>query len=94
MAVKGAQISVFFVVYADPAITEKPQVMVEYLKDGVVAGRGAVELPAADAQGRIPYVMSSPAASLPPGDYEIHAVVKQGSTSAEDRAFVTVQAAP
>ena len=94
MAVKGAQISVFFVVYVDPAINEKPQVILEYLKDGAVAGRGAVELPAADAQGRIPYVMSSPAASLPPGEYEIHAVVKQGATSAEDRAFVTVQAAP
>jgi VWFA-related protein len=88
--VKGAQLSMFFVVYPDPAIPDKPQAMMEYIKDGQSVGRGEVPLPAPDAQGRIPYVMSAPAETLAPGMYEVRVVVKQGNTAAEDRAFVTV----
>ncbi|MDX2153985.1 MAG: VWA domain-containing protein [Bryobacteraceae bacterium] len=91
-AVKGALLAMFFVVYPDAAIAEKPHVTIEYIKDGQVIGKGDIDLPPADAQGRIPYVMSSPAENLPPGSYEIRAVVKQGDTVAEDRAFVTVEA--
>jgi hypothetical protein len=87
---EGAQLSMFFVVYPDPSIPEKPQAMMEYIKDGQSVGRGEVPLPAPDGQGRIPYVMSAPAETLAPGMYEVRVVVKQGSTAAEDRAFVTV----
>ena len=89
---KGSMMSMFFVVYPDPAIAEKPSLVIEYIKDGQVAGRGAVELPPADSKGRIPYVMSSSPESMPPGSYEIRAVVKQGTSATEDRAFVTVEA--
>lgn len=91
-AVKGASLATFFVVYPDPKIAEKPTLTIEYLKDGVVVGSGQVALPPADAQGRIPYVMSSPAEGMPAGTYEIHAVVKQGTTASEDRALITVAA--
>ena len=93
-AVKGAQMSMFFVVYPDPSIAEKPQVVMEYVLDGKPIGRGEVPLPAADASGKIPYVMSSPAENMPPGNYEVRLLVKQGNTVAEDRAFVTVAAKP
>ena len=93
-AVKGAQMSMFFVVYPDPAIAEKPQVVMEYVLDGKPVGRGEVPLPPADAFGKIPYVMSSPAENMPPGNYEVRLMVKQGNTMAEDRAFVTVAAKP
>ncbi len=93
-AVKGAQMSMFFVVYPDPNISDKPQVVMEYLLDGKPIGRGEVPLPAADASGKIPYVMSSPAENMPPGNYEVRLLVKQGNTAAEDRAFVTVAAKP
>ena len=89
-AVKGAMLSVFFVVYPDPAIAEKPQVTVQFLVGGNVVGSGELQLPAADALGRIPYVMSSSAESMPPGEYQIKAIAKQGSTTAEETAFVTV----
>jgi VWFA-related protein len=89
-AVKGAMLSVFFVVYPDPAIAEKPQVTLQFLVGGNVVGSGELQLPAADALGRIPYVMSSSAESMPPGEYQIKAIAKQGSTTAEETAFVTV----
>lgn len=91
-AAKGAMMSLFFVVYPDPAIPEKPQLTIEYIRDGQVVGKGEVQLPPADAAGRIPYVMSSSAEAMPPGSYEIRTVVQQGKTTAEDRAFVTVEA--
>ena len=88
---KGASLSMFFIVYPDPEITEKPQVIFEYLQDGNVVGRGSVELPPADGAGRIPYVMSSPVEAMKPGMYEIRAVVKQGASAAEERTFITIE---
>jgi hypothetical protein len=93
-AVKGALLSLFFVVYPDAKIPANPEGFVEYIKDGIVVGKGAIPLPAADAQGRIRYVMSSPAESMTPGTYEVRAVIKQGETRTEERAFVNVEAAP
>lgn len=91
-AVAGAQLSTFFVVYPDPSIPEKPQLLIEYLVDGQSVGKGEVPLPPPDAGGRIPYVMSSPAANMPPATYQIKAVVKQGQSVAEESAFVTISA--
>ena len=88
---KGALLSLFFVVYPDPSITEKPQAMVEFLLDGKSVGGGVVQLPEPDAKGRISYVLSSPAETFKPGTYEVHAVVKQGGTAAEDRTVVTIE---
>jgi hypothetical protein len=94
VANKGAMLSMFFVVYPDPAIADKPQVIMEYIRDGQVTGRGAIDLPAPDAAtGRIPYVMSSPAENMPPGNYEVRAIVKQGAAATEERAFFTIEAA-
>jgi hypothetical protein len=89
-AVKGAMLSVFMTIYPDPAIPDKPTLTIEYLVDGQVVGKGEVPLPAADDQGRIPYVMSSAAESLPPGNYQIRAIVRQGATTAEERTLITV----
>jgi VWFA-related protein len=89
---KGVMLALFFVVYPDPAIADKPQLTVEYIRDGQVVGKGDVLLPAADASGRIPYVMSSSAEAMPPGSYEIRTVVKQGASATEDRAFITIEA--
>ncbi len=93
-AVPGAQLSTFFIVYPDPKIAEKPQVVMEYIKDGQSLGKGEVPLPEADATGKIPYVMSSPAENMPPGNYEVKLLVRQGQTIAEDRAFITVEKRP
>jgi VWFA-related protein len=93
-AVKGATLSLFFVVYPDPGISAKAEGLIEYIKDGAVVGKAAIPLPDADAKGRIPYVMSSPAEAMPPGSYEVRIAIKQGETGTEERAFVTVEPAP
>lgn len=90
-AEKGAALSMFFVVYPDSANSAKPAVEIEYLKDGQVVGKGSLELPAPDAQGRIPYVMSSDASAMPPGDYTIQATVKQGQETARDKTSIKVE---
>jgi hypothetical protein len=49
-------------------------------------------LPPADAQGKIPYVMTIPAATIPPGAYELLATARQGDTAAESRIVVNIEA--
>ena len=49
-------------------------------------------LPAADSQGRIPYVMSVPAENMPSATYEIRITAKQGSSTAQEKTQVTVAA--
>ncbi len=86
--VSGA-VSFYFVVYPDAHAAEKPQLTIQFLKDGQPVAQAQPELPPADAYGRIPYVASSSA--LPAGQYEIRAIIAQGSTRAEEHAFFTVQ---
>jgi hypothetical protein len=49
-------------------------------------------LPDADAQGRIPHVMTVPAAAIPPGVYHIRAVAKQGDTESVAETDVKIEA--
>ena len=49
-------------------------------------------LPAADAQGRIPYVMTIPAAAIPPGVYQVRATAKQGDTESATETEVKIEA--
>lgn len=86
----GAQLSLYFVVYPFSPSQEKPEAEVQFLRDGEVVGRSPLQLPAADAQGRISYVGTLPVENLNPGDYEIRAVVRQGPSSAEEHAFFKV----
>jgi VWFA-related protein len=88
---KGATLSMFFVVYPETGIADKPAVEIEYIRDGQVVGKGGLELPAADTNGRIPYIMSSSAESLPAGEYVIRATVKQGASTTQERATFKVE---
>lgn len=92
--VKGAVLGIFFIVYPDPAISAKPELTVEYIRDGQVLASSPVPLSPPDATGKIPHVLSSDPNAMPEGTYEIRAVLKQGGTTTEDRAFVTVASAP
>ena len=86
--VPNAMLRLFFTVYADASIPAKPMVEIEFMQNGHTLQKVPMELPAADAQGRIPYVMTIPAAAIPDGNYEIRATAKQGSTSAESSALL------
>ena len=81
----------FFTIYQDPATTGKPTLEIEFLKDGQSLQKAPLPLPDADAQGRIPYVMTIPAASIPPGEYQIRATATQGQTTASSETTVKIE---
>ena len=82
----------FFTIYQDSAISAKPTVEVEFLQNGNTLQKVQLPLPDADAQGRIPYVMTIPAAAIPAGDYQIRATVRQGDTTASTETAVKIEA--
>ncbi len=91
MVVKKAPNSalrLFFTVYQDAAIAAKPSVEIEFLLNGKSLTKVPMQLPAADAQGRIPYLMTIPAEAIPAGSYEVRASAKQGSTTAVSSTIV------
>jgi hypothetical protein len=87
-----AVLRLFFVVYQDASISSKPTVEIEFLQNGKSLTKVPMELPAADPQGRIPYVMTIPAASIPPGSYEVRATARQGDSTAETKTMVKIEA--
>ena len=87
-----AALRLFFVVYKDGAIAAQPTVEIEFLQNGKILTKVPMALPAADAQGRIPYVMTIPAASIPPGSYEVRATARQGDSTAETTTVVKIEA--
>ena len=69
---------VFFVVYPDSSIGDKPKIQAEFLVDGAVLSKQVADLPAPDATGAIPMVINTAAK---PGDCEIRITAVQGKSS-------------
>ena len=90
--VQNSNLRLFFVVYQDPSISAKPTVEIEFLLDGKSLTKVPMQLPGADAQGRIPYVMTIPAAAIPPGVYQVRAAAKQGDTESVTQTDVKIEA--
>ncbi|HCC57071.1 MAG TPA: hypothetical protein DEQ47_07360, partial [Solibacterales bacterium] len=88
---KDSTVSIFLVVFPDPKLPEPPKLAIQYVKEGKVVGRLEPDLPAPDSSGKIAYVASASAASMPPGDYEIEAIVKQGGSTAVEKTGFTIQ---
>lgn len=86
----NAMLRLFFTVYQDQGISAKPTVEVEILQSGKSLTKAPLQLPPADAQGRIPYLMTIPAASIPPGEYEVRAAAAQGSSTAQAAATIRI----
>src|ERR1039457_2480881 len=89
--VQNSNLRLFFVVYQDPSISAKPTVEIEFLLDGKSLTKVPMQLPGADAQGRIPYVMTIPAAAIPPGVYQVRAAAKQGDTESVTQTDVKIE---
>jgi VWFA-related protein len=87
----NAMLRMFFTVYQDPSIAAKPAVEIEFLQDGKSLTKVPMQLPPADAQGRIPYVMTIPAGGIPPGTYEVRATARQGNSSAQAKTTMRLQ---
>jgi VWFA-related protein len=79
----NSALRLFFTVYPAAGNAAKPSVDVEFLLAARVLTKVPMQLPAPDSMGRIPYLMTIPAESIPAGEYEIRATARQGdSTSA------------
>jgi len=83
----------FFTIYQDLKIAAKPSVEIEFIQNGKILQKAPLPLPAADAEGRIRYVMTIPAAAIPPGQYQIRATARQGDTSSQATTTVEIGAA-
>jgi VWFA-related protein len=81
-------LSVYFIVYTTPGTT--PKMALEFLNGDAVVARARPELPAADAQGRIPYVGTFPIATFAPGRYSARALVMEGQKVAESETAFTI----
>ena len=90
--VENSNLRLFFVVYQDPSISAKPTVEIEFLQNGKSLTKVPMQLPDADAQGRIPYVMTIPAAAIPPGVYQVRAAARQGDTESVTQTEVQIEA--
>jgi VWFA-related protein len=86
----AGELSYYFVVYTSSAAGDKPQLTMQFTKDGTPVGQASPELPAPDKDGMIPYVASLPLANFTPGNYEVRTIVKQGSSVAEERTAFSV----
>jgi VWFA-related protein len=80
--IPNSVLRLFFTVYPDAAVAAKPTVEIEFMLNGQTLQKVPMELPAADALGRIPYLMTIPAEAIPAGSYEVRATAKQGTTTA------------
>jgi hypothetical protein len=84
----NSALRLFFTVYADSSVPAKPSVEIEFIQGGKTLTKVPMELPAADAQGRIPYLMTIPAQAIPDGTYQVRATARQGSSSAISNATI------
>ncbi len=86
----GSGLILYFVVYLDSKLGDKPQMKLQVSQDGATVGEIPAELPAADTQGRIQYTGTVPTNSFPPGLYEFKAIVTQGNSKAETAVKVNL----
>jgi len=84
-------VGLFFVAYVPAGQTEAPQVTLEIRRGTQVVGHAEPALPAPDAQGRIPYVVSLPAGRFAPGRYEVLAELHAGPNHAWERTSFRVK---
>ena len=86
----NAVLRLFFTVYQDASISAAPAVEIEFLQAGKSLTKVPMQLPAADAQGRIPYLMTIPAESIPSGSYEVRATARQGASAASAATMILI----
>jgi VWFA-related protein len=84
-------LSFYLVVYPDKANTAKPQLSMQFSRDGEPLGAGSPTLGDADESGRIQYIATAPIDKLPPGNYAVEFLVKQGAETATESVYFTLE---
>ncbi len=81
----------YMVIYPDPNKTDKPELVMEFNRDGKVTRVGSAAIGSPDAQGRIQYVATAPIDQLQPGNYAVRFIVKQGSEAVQEAYSLTLE---
>ena len=81
----------YMIIYPDAHNASKPELLVEFNRDGRAKRLTAMELGAADAEGRIQYVANAPIDQFDPGNYAVRFVIRQGSETAEEDFSVNLE---
>jgi VWFA-related protein len=87
----GKALSLYFVVYPAPDSPGKPKLTMEFFDGETRLGSGRPELPDADAQGRIPYIATTPLDGFKPGQYEVRVTAEHGGSTDRQSIFVTIE---
>ncbi len=85
------RLSFYLVIYPDQAAHDKPQLSMQFSKDGEPLGAGSTPLPDPDTGGRIQYIATAPADKLQPGNYQVVFLVTQGAEVARESATFTLE---
>jgi hypothetical protein len=88
----GRPLDLFLVVYPDTREPAAPHLTLEFRRAGALVASSAPELPAADAQGRIPYIATVASEALTPGSYEVRAVLQQGRRMVAEKTSIRIGA--
>jgi hypothetical protein len=86
-----SDLSFYVVIYPDKANSADTQLTMQFSRDGEQLGAGSPPLPAADAAGRIQYIARAPTEKMPPGDYQVVFLVKQGTEVAHESVTFTLE---
>ena len=83
------EVGFYFAVY--PVEGSTPQSELQLLHNGKLLARVPIELPKADASGRVPQLGRLPIEQLTPGTYELRAVVKQGAEQVSRSTLMRIE---
>jgi len=84
-------LSFYLVIYPDKTAAAKPQLSMQFARDGEPIGGGSPPLPDPDAAGRIQYVATAPTEKMPAGNYQVLFVAKQGTEVASESVTFTLE---
>lgn len=86
----AGSVSHYFVIYPASGSDAKPELFLQYLRDGEVVAQSKPELPAPRPDGSIPFIATAPVGSFPAGQYLVNVMLKQGDVGVVERAFFQV----
>jgi VWFA-related protein len=84
-------LSMFLTIYPGTGSGATPKMSIELAQKGQALGQLPIQLPAPDQSGRIQYTGTIPLDAFPPGEYELKAMVTDGTTKAMRSERFTVQ---
>jgi VWFA-related protein len=81
----------YVIVYPSAHSAARPEMLIEFNRDGNIKRVAAVAMDAPDSQGRIQYVANAPIDQFAPGNYAVRFLVRQGAEAAEEYFAINLE---